>query len=55
MKPSPALCECGHTEDEHDICDCPHCPAGVHDCHANASCECQDYQPLTRPKKRRWK
>lgn len=55
------ICKCGHSVDEHQICDCLHCPDGIHECFAkikkgnnNDFCECQDYEEknLTNPKRK---
>ena len=55
MKPKGSkiddVCKCGHHLRDHEICDCPSCPSGVHECYAKLKngnnsdfCECEEYE-----------
>lgn len=45
------ICKCGHELRQHEICECPTCEYGAHDCYAkvrkgnnNDFCECVAYE-----------
>ena len=49
-RPLEDVCECGHVLDSHAMCDCYHCPEGVHECFECDDCDEYVEKVVRKPK-----